>query len=94
MAEALFYLMALTPLSLNTGGRVGTWGLRQAKDIIILDDGIPFIRNPLQCLFYSPSGEVVANLTAGRGKGAKLEVTWTEEKIGGVISLELKMLKK
>lgn len=85
--------MSLTPLALSAGARLGSWGLRQGKDIIIpLSTNIEFT-NSLQVYFYSPSGEVIAALSAGLGDGKKLDLKWTEEKYGGLKSFTIIMLK-
>lgn len=86
--------MPFTPLALGAGARLGTWGLRQRKDILEPVVTNITVNNALQIFFYSPSGETVVALSAGVGDGTKLEITWTEEKLGGLREFTITILRR
>lgn len=78
-------------MALGGGCRLGTWGLRQGKDIIEDVVFIPYILNNLQVFFYSPYGEQIANLNAGIGDGEKLTASLEFEKLGGLKEFNIKI---
>lgn len=84
--------MTTSTLGLGGGGFLGV-GLRQATTIVAPDiTGINTF-NGLSVTFYSPYGEQIATLTAGRGAGVKLESEMTFSKYGNLESFDL-MVKR
>lgn len=84
--------MSISTLGLGGGGYCGV-GLRQAGSIQEPDiTGINTF-NGLGVIFYSPSNEQIANLTAGRGEGVKLEASLTFQKYGNLKDFEIVMLR-
>lgn len=84
--------MSIGTLALGGGSYLGV-ALRQ--DIEISDPDIIGINtfNGLSVVFYSPFGEQIANLTAGRGNGVKLNCKMKFEKYGNLKSFNLEMMR-
>ncbi len=84
--------MSTSTLSLGGGIYVGC-GLRQST--AIADPDLTGINtyNGVGIVFYSPSNEQVANLTAGRGEGEKLEVKMKFAKYGNLKDFQISMLR-
>ena len=80
-------------MALGGGARLGSWGLRQTKTII---EDIPEViqnDNGLFAVFYSPSGEQVANLISGYGEGKRLQAELKFSKLGGLKTFNIELLR-
>jgi hypothetical protein len=84
--------MSTSTLGLGGGAYLGI-GLRQSTEIS--DPDITGINtyNGIGIVFFSPSGERVASLTAGRGEGEKLEAKMNFMKYGNLQSFVIEMLR-
>lgn len=81
------------PLALGAGQWIGGWGLRQVLDVLQVPTPFYTESNLPGVFFYSPSGELIAGLTAGRGAGEKLNIRWREDKLGGLQDFEIALKK-
>ena len=85
----------LKAFGLGSGARLGTWGLRQGKDILSDFTDVPFIENPLQAFLISPGGTLINFLTAGRGDGERLKannIAYT--KYGGLVGFDVEIKRE
>lgn len=76
-------------IALGGSSRLGTWGLRQGKDILTETADVPFIDNDLQIFFYSSYGEQIVQLYAGLNDSEKLTGKIEFEKYGGFKAFEI-----
>lgn len=82
------------PLAIGATSWLGGWGLRQTLPIVEVPDPFPRVSIPSRAMFISPSGELIADLIAGRGAGEKLTMKWREAKFGGLQDFEITVKKE
>lgn len=84
--------MSIGTLALG-GGYFLNNGLRQGTEIQTPDLTSINTFSGINIIFYSPSNEQVANLTAGRGEGVKLEASLNFKKYGNLKSFKIEMIR-